>query len=267
MGRNSPTAGVNRALAALDREQDRVRARIAAFVENLEKDPISAVNLRFTETQGFEADPFEFTGKILSGRSVLLSSEYQEVAGTGTWNPESYHEGTVAVEPLSLSLSQWGTMLAVRVSHDQPTLRIRPDWLKKSDPSSGPVYLVDPVNHQYLHLKASSLRGEVLPGIPRTGILVFEVVRYPTDRLQLHFSGVRLGEDSTHRSSFHLELTDERLPRAIEHMGTLPTMRESLTAGFDQQVNRVRSGFLRQQSGCSGPAVAILAAVAAALLV
>ena len=264
MGQDRAGSGVDRALKELDRDRNRVITKISSFLAKLERDPISALNLRFTEREGFAADPFEFKGNVLSGDIHLLHSAVQDPAGE--WAPPKHQEGAVTIEPLRLMLSPWGTTVALRVSHEEPGFRLKLNWFKKSDPAAGPVYLVDPVNHQYLYLTASSLKGEVLPGVPLTGILVFQRIRYPTDRLQIQFSDVSIGKGRDHRSSFCLECTDKDLPGMIDRLGALPTMSESLETMLDSEVDKIRSGFLKLNSGCSGAVVSLLAIVGAVVL-
>ncbi len=60
------------------------------------------------------------------------------------------------------------------------------------------------------------MKGEVVPGVPRTGILVFQNPESPTDRLQFHFSGVRVSKDVRSGTNFSFEFTSADLPQAIE---------------------------------------------------
>ena len=39
-------------------------------------------------------------------------------------------------------MAEWGIAVAFRVAHQNPDFRLKLDWFKKSDPASGPVYLV-----------------------------------------------------------------------------------------------------------------------------
>ena len=239
--RSALRPGLGRARAELDRDRARVAKQIASFRAKLERDPISALNLRFVEGDGFVADPFEFKGKILSGSVQVL----QRPRGAGEWTPPEYQEGGTTIKPLGGMLSKWGMGVAFRVAHHDPDFRLRLNWFKKSDPASGPVYLVDPVNHQYLYLNASSMKGEVLPGIPRIGILVFQRPYSPTNRLQVHFSGVSVSKDRR-KTSFSLEFTQAALSQTIEHLNALPTLSEELERMLAREVSKVWSEFLRQ---------------------
>ena len=233
---------IDYALAELDVDRMRVKDQIVSFHAKLQRDPISALNLRFIEGQGFLSDPFEFKGKILSGDVHVI--ECSGVAGE--WTPPEYQEDGTTIRPVGGVLSKSGVAVAFRVSHQHPDFRLKLDWFKKSDPASGPVCLVDPVNHQYLYLTASSMDGEVLPGIPRTGILVFHKPDSQTDRLQVHFSDVSVSRDPRSKTSFSFEFTDAELPQTIEQLNALPTTSEALDTMLDREVSEIRSEFLRQ---------------------
>ena len=76
MGQGSASRGVDRALAELDRDRDRVAAQISSFLTKLDRDPISATNLRFSESAGFTADSFEFKGKTYSHPRPAIYTTY-----------------------------------------------------------------------------------------------------------------------------------------------------------------------------------------------
>ena len=244
-----------RTLAELDRERKLVGTQIESFMVKMQCDPISALNLRFMDGEGFADDPFEFKSKFLSGHVSIRHIGSQphpglqrpeSGRGTGEWAPPEYQEGSTTIKPLGGSMAEWGMAVAFRVAHQNSDFRLKLDWFKKSDPASSAVYLVDPVNHQYLYLTASSLKGEVLPGIPRTGILVFQRPDSPTDRLQVHFSGVSVSKDPRSKTSFSLEYTEADLPQTIEHLNACPTTSETLATALDREVSKIRSELLGQ---------------------
>ena len=118
---------------------------------------------------------------------------------------------------------------------------------------------------QYLYVTASSLKGEVLPGVARTGVIVFQRLTAPTDRLQIHFSGVRIGGASSGRSHFHFEYTDDDLPRAIEDLLALPPPHVSLQATLDDEERKIRRGVAPQQTGCAWAVVALVGTLVAGI--
>ena len=89
------------------------------------------------------------------------------------------------------------------------------------------------------------MKGEVLPGIPRIGILVFQRPYSPTNRLQVHFSGVSVSKDRR-KTSFSLEFTQAALSQTIEHLNAFPTLSEELERMLAREVSKVWSEFLRQ---------------------
>ena len=237
--------GSDQLLANIDRDYACLVKQISSFAGKLERNPISSLNLRFIEGEGIVTGPFGFEfghGFVGQDQHVLLSTD--EV-GEWAWTPPEYQEVGTTITPIGcFGFSTWGAVVALRVAHRNGGLRLKLDWFKKSDPAASPIYLVDPVNHQYLFLIESSMNGEVLPGIPRTGILVFQQPDSPTDRLQIHFSGVSVS--SNHRkTSFTLEYTDRNLPRTIEDVKSNPSVYQELKAMLDREVSKVRSEILK----------------------
>ena len=213
------------------------------FWHKLKQDPVSCLNLRFLEGKGIVADPIEFGGRIPA--IIELTDSHFGEAAAGEWSPPEHQEGGTTIEPVvGCVMSPWGVMVAFRVAHRDVGSRLKLDWFKKSDPAASPIYLVDPVNHQYLYPIASSMKGDVLPGIPRTGIVVFQMPDSPTDRLQVHFSGVLVSRDRN-KTSFSLEYTDQNLPHIIEHFKSLPTMSQQLTTMLDREFRNLRSELLK----------------------
>ena len=232
-------------LAKIDRDYARLVKQIASFAGKMERDPISSLNLRFIEGEGIVTGPFGFEfgrGFVGQDQEVLLSTDK---VGEWAWTPPEYQEVGTTITPIGcFGFSTWGTIVALRVAHRNAGLRLKLDWFKNSDPAASPIYLVDPVNHQYLFLIASSMNGEVLRGTPLTGILVFQQPDYPTDRLQVHFSGVSVS--SNHRkTSFTLEYTDRNLPRTIENVKSNPSVYQELKAMLDREVSKVRGEIVK----------------------
>ena len=235
----------NQILAKIDREYAHFVKQIASFAGKRERDPISCLNLRFIEGEGIVRGPFGFefgNGFVGQDQEVLLSTD--EV-GEWVWTPPEYQEVGTTITPVGcFSFSTWGAVVALRVAHQNAGLRLKLDWFKKSDPAASPIYLVDPVNHQYLFLIGSSMNGEVLPGITRTEILVFQQPESPTDRLQVNFSGVSVS--SNHRkTSFTLEYTDRNLPGTIEDVNSNPSVYQELKAMLDREISKVRSEIVK----------------------
>lgn len=229
------------ATRGLEKDCMRISEKIASFHAKLERDPISAMNLRFVKGKGIVADPFEFNGRFLIGSFDLLESSGDD---SGTWTPREYEDSGVTIAPVCGVMTWWGIAIAFRVAHRNPDLRLKLNWFEKSDPGSGPVYVVDPTNHQYLYLTASSMTGEVLPGIPRTGILMFPVPDSPTDRLEVHFSGVSLGVGPRSKASFSFEFTDPDLSKGIEFVQNSPTTSRQLETSLESEVDKIRRTLL-----------------------
>jgi hypothetical protein len=250
--------GIARALAELDEDHARARKQIGGLLAKIEKDPIDALNIRFTPNDGFVADSLTFEGMILSGSIYLLNS--RSISEGAAWSPQSHQAGPTTVKPVGFALSPWGVLTAFEIAHEREGWRLKLQGLNITRPGSGPIYLVDPVNSAYLRLIASSLQGEVLYGIPRTGVLVFELPSAPTDRLQIQFSEVSLSPVASSGVSFSFEYTSAELAGALQQVLDGPSPAEHADQLLDEQVAGVRSDFLKQQAGCAAAIVSMFGA-------
>lgn len=245
---------VAKALAELEKDRARVETRLVSFLTRAEKDPISTLGLRFSTAEGFSADPFRFQGEFLSG-TVEPLQKLQTIDGEGSWKPESYSVDPVTVEPQGILLTPWGVVTAVTVAHDQQGLRLKLEGWKKPRSRTGPIYMVDPVNHEYLQLIASSLEGEVVAGVPRSGVLIFETPSVPTDRLQIHFSDVELNGEP---HAFQFEFQSDGVGASLRKLKEAPAPAERIKEQLRSEVEEVRAAFLSEQSGCTAALVPLL---------
>ena len=239
---------VNNGIKEIERDQIRLNRQVNTLLAKAERDPISALNLRYVPRKGIIGDRIRIEGKWVF-INVGPTFAYAPSGSGVKWVPAKRQRGGTTIQPLQLVTSPWGIIIAFRVSNRDPEFRPKLNWFKKSDPASGPVYLVDPVGHQYLYLTASSLRGEVVAGIPQTGLLVFANPESPTHRLQVHFSGVRVGNASRGLSSFSLECTGATLRENLEELKSGRTVSARLLDEVHRQVAQVRHEFVKETAG------------------
>jgi hypothetical protein len=157
---------------------------------------------------------------------------------------------------------QWATAVAIRVSHSDPSYRIKVNWVKKTDRSSSPVSLVDEENSQYYFPVATDFAGEVLPGHPMVGIVVFEPFRASTSKVLLRIAGARFtAEKFTPELNYRLE--SEKLRENIDKSLFKPPLADQLSDQLHAQ--RVKAQQLVAQKpsgGCLITAIATIGAVA-----
>ena len=100
----------------------------------MERDPISALNLRYVVRKGIVGDPFEIKGKWVS---MKVNLELRDASKLQTkWVPRKYQEGDTTIQPIFTGLSPWGVVIAFKVAHKDPDFRLKLNWFRKSDPAS-----------------------------------------------------------------------------------------------------------------------------------
>ena len=256
---------VQQAFVRLDRERTKLEKSISAFLTKLDRDPIAALNMRFSYEEGFVTDPFKVQGDLLKGEIQILSREGSH-AGAEAFTPLRHEQGACTIEPVGLQLAQYATFVAFRISHDDQHFRPKLTWFKKSDPQASAVFIVDPVNEQYLYPTASSLRGEVVPGVSKTGILAFEPFEKPTDQFQIHFSDVQVESGGARKSSFSFEYSDPGLPESIRQLLEAPSSAEWIAAHLDAGYEKLMKEVRVASSGCSSAGVVFLVVLIAGLV-
>jgi hypothetical protein len=257
----------NRAIVRQGRSQlshmsdgvSRAIARARDFEQKLRANPIAALQLRFEPPAGLVAQPFEITAGPVHGRIALTNG-----SETFPWIPV-VREALVTVMLVDFDVCAFGILAAFRVDNLDRAKPIRfTGWLKKSNPRDSPVYLRDPLNDEVYFPVASDLGGEILPGASRVGILTFEPVRKPTDRLDVHLAGVRLGAAGpvTAQATF----AEPRLGGWIQHALATPSLSQQVEYELNRQasaqasalVQHVQTGLVRR-TGCAGCMVALCA--------
>ncbi len=253
------------ALARLDRERTKLEKSVSAFLTKLDRDPIAALNMRFSYEEGFLTDPFKVEGDLLTGKVRVLSRKGTH-AGTEAFTPRRHQQGVCTIEPVGLQLAQYATFVAFRISHDDQHFRPKLTWFKKSDPQASAVFIVDPVNEQYLYPTASSLRGEVVPGVSKTGILAFEPFEQPTDQFQIHFADVQVESGGARKGSFSFEYSDPGLPESIRQLLEAPSSAEWIAAHLDAGYEKLMEEVRVPNSGCSSAGVVFSGVLIAGLV-
>ena len=241
-------------LSKVDREAAAALARTEKLEEALKRDPAKVLEIEYALGVGFEAKPVEFGGEIIKGAMQLVQRASETELGSVRFSPRGQCGPGFQIEPLDIMFFPYGVLVAVRVTNDEPTYRIRLNWVKRDDPSSSPVYLTDPRSHDYYYPTGSTLSGEVVPGSPRIGVLAFEPVRRPVRELKLHMSGLKLSSAKGKEPPFEFLITSVGM---LEHTAQVLSHR-SLSEQAREQIERVKAQVLaeiqqamKRPSGCA----------------
>lgn len=222
MNREQAVAKVRRDMTALVKEAE-------AFEELVNRDIIDAFKLRFIPSQGMTSQPYKLGGGDLSAEFT-----FEEVAGGSArgFDPEQAHSGSAYIKPVHFYITPWATLVALEVGQGEATDVPIPTLVDPDDPTESPVVLVDQENAQYYHPLATDLRGTVIAGQPRVGLVAFEALRAPTSQLILHVRGLKLageqGQGVTAAFTFDVDASADALEDLIEAASPAKRLKQGL---------------------------------------
>jgi len=257
----------DREIRTLETSASRAVKQIERLDERLMADPFKEINLRYTEGDGFEADPVDVEAGAVSLRLSVLSNTDGRFYHQENFHPP-VHQGEVAtVTPLDLLFTPWGTLVAMKIENFELSYRPKIAWIKRNAPETSAIYLIDSQNGQYYYPIATDLKGEIVAGFPKVGIFVFEPMRHVTASLILHVSGVKLSSKRGSSDTFDFECSDAGLAGDIEAAMAGTTFAAMVQDELDRQsndafqkINRVRRSHQRPvPKGCSAMILLALA--------
>lgn len=244
---------LDRSLSKVDRDMEKVFRKCYTLENQLEKDIIKALNISYVEYAGFTSTPFLIESDLFSCSINLLVSE-KDHSDSFLFDPNIYTIGNVCIEALDIMVTQWATLIAFKVQHQEMNYRLRLNWFKKSVPEESAIYILDPVNSEYYYPIASDLKGEVLSGHPKVGIMAFETFRQPTPKIQIHFSGVKVSPSRGSKETFLFESTeDEKLKEVIEEAICKPGLSEQISSIAYAEERKLKNKIHAAHSGCLVP--------------
>lgn len=234
----------------LDRQRERALKGFRAFYEGALKRPISTFDLRYCPDE--ERIVSETVALQLGDLELSVHPNPTKAFLSGGFTPATGQAGSLTVMPLGLVLTPIGTIVAIRVSNGDPAWRPKLNWYRKTDPSMSAVYFIDPVNDTYIYPVDSSLRGDLVAGVPKTGLLVFERFRQITDTLELHISEVPCGAARGRRATFVFHLHSEVIREATRTLVEGPSLEKTFQETLDRQLEEEWSqSALGGRAGCA----------------
>ena len=127
--------------------------------------------------------------------------------------------------------------------------------MKSLTPQESLVYLIDTQEHRYYYPTSTDLRGEVLPGHPRVGLIAFEPLQEHAGNFEIHFSSVKLSKERGKRETFRFQVREGDLRESIASALKKPTAYQAMTDQIDEaiteQQNKVAETMKAQNSGCA----------------
>jgi len=228
-----------RAQASLDRDRETILTRARNFEDRVQRDPVKALGLAYLSGVGFQGSNFEVSTPNLS-LSFQLASDGPDVPSLAFY-PTEARGSALSIQPLDLMVTRWATFLAVKVANHDAQRRGRlSGWVKRSDSATSRVFLLDPATSTYYYPLSSSLKGEVLPGHPKVGIIAFEPFRAPTSSVEIHFSDVKLGPQRSDTTSCSFHAASPALVPAVAGTMSSSSLQERIETEMDRQFTEAK---------------------------
>jgi hypothetical protein len=244
----SKEAAIRKGREYLKREREKALKRFDAFRAKALANPISTFDLQYSSAD----DQFTSETARLSSGDLEFSFTIEPAGSVegGEFAPETAHQGSLRVTPKGFSLSSFGIVLALEVSNNDPEWRPKLNWHRKTDPSMSAAYIVDTVNQSYIYLSDSSLKGEVVAGTPKTGLLVFEPFRQATSKLELHISDIQCGPNRGQRATFVFRLESEGIHESSRTLVEAPPLEEQFERTLNETLDKLWAKSSPTPSGC-----------------
>jgi len=247
----------SRSLAQIRQEAREVLRKASTFESWLEKDVIKALALSYSKSRGFSSRAFHVRTNIYSVKLGLPPANADEPKPT--FNPPVYQVGKTTIEPLHILGTRWATVIAFRIRHFSPNYTIRLNWVRKSDPAASRVVLHDRRNGESYYPISTDLKGPLLPGRSRVGLIAFQPFRMPTDSVEVRFLGVKLSSRRGLTHSFAFTSSFPSLPEEILESLKRPRLSEQIERELNEQVVRLKRQVGGNRSvGCFGLAVCLV---------
>ena len=191
--------------------------QVARFETKLTQKPLGLINCAFSTLSGFSYDSeFKFSN---GGFEVRLRHESEDGLA-GSFGPLIFNCGTTTITSVAFLPTMWFTLFGFEIANIDPQWRLKCNWIRKGDPASSNLYLLDPIHDLYYYPIDSTLRGEVVAGHPKSALVAFEKIAVPTDRLEIHFSGVKLTSARGSSETFLINYIDCNLRHKLEAIAT-----------------------------------------------
>lgn len=239
----------DRVLTRIDQNADDVVAKAYALESALERDVLKALELKYYEGSGFQSKAFEIRTDIFKGEINLIHSVGVDGASSD-FAPSNYESEDAIVTPLDVLVTQWATIVAFKVTNKANQQPLRLSWVKVSDPTSSPVFLVDTENNRYYYPISTDLKGDVVFGQPRTGLIAFQPFSIPTRSVQIHFSNVRLGSGKRSSETFSFGCSDASLDQLIDKAIHMPRLSQQIKDLVQQKTAEAKQSIAKPKSGC-----------------
>jgi len=228
---NSAQKQAEQSQARKTRAEERRRVKVGKSVDlamrkaskletSANRDVIKTFSISYDRDNGFRSKPVILKTEMFSLSLELIRKGNSSPDGSS--HPPFFQNDLIKLEPLDLLVSQWATIIALEISNfTDETLTLR--LIKKTNPAESSLFLIDVENGKYYYPISTDLKGDVVNGFPRTGIITFQPFEKPTRAFQLRVSSLRIGKKKAPVNCV-FEFNDENLFSEITDILSKPTI-------------------------------------------
>jgi hypothetical protein len=133
-----------RLLTKVERDAGAVVRKAKALEARMEKNIVKALGLRYSPGSGFESEPFDIGSGLMSGELRITDD-----GATFQFSPSGHEIGAAKIELLDMMILKQVTVLAVRVTNDDPAYHVSINWVHRTDRTRSPIKILDQDNSLY----------------------------------------------------------------------------------------------------------------------
>lgn len=201
--------------------------------DQLLRDPIKAVNLRFNRESG------EICSEEIEIETEYLRTSFEVPSISSSIDDEPFkgplvEDESFSVEALGYCILKDSFVVALKFEGRDPDYSINLKLFKKSEPAESAAFLVDTEGSHYYYPMATDLKGKVIPGQPRIGLIAFEPIREPTSSLQIHLSDVKLSAVRGKKENLVFEIFQEDMKELLQAAQEADTLVNTLRLQIDE---------------------------------
>jgi hypothetical protein len=163
------------------REVDGWLQHADALDRRVASDPIEALALRYVEGRGV-------VSTLPPGPDAGVSATLLPARPPAP--PTVLHQADgCSIMLLDLRVAPFGVVAALRV---EALAGLKLELIVRSDPKKSPVFVLDRASGSYMHPRATTLPGVIVPGTPAIGLVLFDPLRAPVTALEVHAVDLKL---------------------------------------------------------------------------
>src|SRR5262249_21331207 len=161
----------------IEQARDRILRKAQEIERQLIDDPIQIASLSYTTRHGFRSRPITIESEPFT-LAVNLTIDPQ--AASLAYEPPEFSSKSARIRPLGILASELATLVPITFETFEISNNLSLDWVKERSRKDSRVYLIDRESGDYYYPIDTDLRGEVVAGFPRTGLIAFEPFRQST---------------------------------------------------------------------------------------